>query len=136
MASLPSETYAGAGERTAHSRGAGFRDFFNVLLFSTRGSWERDVLRGSKEFLWAKWRDMPAGGAPETTSIPRTNYDFSAMGGGSEAYRFKRFYRKLAAAGPERTDAKSVLTESFHHLWDKWQERMKLDEETFEKETP
>jgi len=123
---LSSETYAGAGERKTHPRGEAFRNFFEVMLFSTGSCWERDVLRGSKEVLWAKWRDMPEEyRALEKTSLLKAYFGSLAVAG-PEAVHFKKFYCKLTA-GLEQTWAKDVLIESFHYLWGKWRERAELD---------
>lgn len=61
IGTLPSETYSGAEERGKHREGKGFNRFFDRLMFNgTMSCWERDVLRGSKEYLWERWKERVA----------------------------------------------------------------------------
>jgi hypothetical protein len=45
-----------ASDRSSHPEGAPFQRFFNKLLLNTGSCWERDVLRDTKETLWAAWK--------------------------------------------------------------------------------
>ena len=58
---LPSETYSGVDERRTHPEGKLFRKFFDrLLIVATKSCWERDVIRGSQEYLWERWKDRAA----------------------------------------------------------------------------
>lgn len=48
---------SGAEERSTHPEGKRFTGYFEALLhLPGRACWERDVLRASKETLWANWK--------------------------------------------------------------------------------